>query len=104
MWAICRITLPQLGHNCQDTSDTKIVENHHRMAGVLTSYSQCLDLHILFNRVCKIAKSDCYFVMSVRLLGTTRVPTDGFSNIDLSIFRKSAKKIQVSLTCDRNNG
>jgi len=83
MLAICRITLPQLGHDCQDFSDTKIVENHNRMAGVLNSYSECLELHILFRRVFEIAKSDCFFVMSVRPsvrpLGTTRLPPDGFS-------------------------
>jgi len=68
MWARCRITLPQLGHNCQDTSDTKIVENHHRMTVVLTSHWECLDLHILLGAFAKLQKATATLsCLSVRL-------------------------------------
>jgi hypothetical protein len=43
--------------------------------------------------------------MSVCPHGTTWLPLDGFSqNLILEYFKKSVKKVQVSLKSDNNNG
>jgi hypothetical protein len=54
----------------------------------------------------QLLASSCLSVcLSVRLHGTTCLPLDGFSrNLIFEYFRKSAEKIQVSLTSDKNNG
>jgi hypothetical protein len=63
-------------------------------------------LHIDFlGAFAKLRKAIISFEMSVHRQGTIRLPLDGLSrNLILSIFRKSAEKIQGSLKSHRNNG
>jgi len=52
--------------------------------------------------VVKLRKSIVRFVMSVRPLGTTRLPPDRFS-LSLRTSRQSVDKIQVCLKYDKND-
>jgi len=53
----------------------------------------------------KLRKATISFVMSVRPRVTTLFPLDGLSlNLIFEDFRKSVKKIQVSLKSDKNKG
>jgi hypothetical protein len=63
-------------------------------------------LHIDFlGAFAKFRKAIISFEMPVHRQGTIRLPLDGLSrNLILSIFRKSAEKIQGSLESHSNNG
>ena len=67
--------------------------------------SQCSDLTpVLFlNAFAKLRKATISFVMSVCPSEWNNSAPTGRTLINLSIFRKSVEKIQVSLIADKNN-